>query len=266
MKRANRTSTLVDFARGKLSPEDSWKILDSIESTPDHSSELEVIIDVMNVSEERGELLYRQDANAQERSGQAETFLQRLLPKKVRLSPAFALGGVVVVILGMLVGIRLSTSDYYALAETGELRIESVVRGPGAEDFEVARQRIERNDIPGAIRVLQRYTRAFPEGVGTDYAHYCVGALYLKLARQTIVLLVPTFDAEDVNLALAHLADAIQETRNDVLAEDAYVLRAKGFIMINKPDAAIKELNNALKYNGPKQSEIHSLLRALAER
>jgi hypothetical protein len=266
MKRAIRTSTLVDFARGRLSPEDSLKILDNIESSTDHSSELEAVIDVMNVSDERGEVLYQREANAQERNGQGETFLQRLLPKKGRLSPAFALGGVVVVILGVLIGIRLSTSDYYALAETGELRIESVVRGPGAEDFEVARQRIERNDIHGAIRVLERYTRAFPEGVGTDYAHYCVGALYLKAARQTIVLLVPTFDTEDVNFALAHLAAAVQETRNDVLAEDACVLRAKGFIMINKPDAAIKELNNALNYNGPRQSEIHSLLRALAER
>jgi hypothetical protein len=266
MKRTIRTSTLVDFARGKLSPEDSLKVLDEIESSKEHSSELEAVIDVMNVSDEQGEVLYRRDACAPERDGKAETFLQRLLPQKGRLSPAFAVVGAFVVILGVLVGIRISTNDYYALAETEELRIESVVRGPGAEDFEVARQRIERNDLEGAIRVLERYTRAFPEGIGTDYAHYCVGALYLKLARRTIFPLIPRFDTDDVNLALAHLAAAAQETQNAVLAEDAYLLRAKGFIMINKPDAALNELSEALRFNGPRKSEIRFLIQALAER
>lgn len=260
MKKKPSLTSLVDFANGRLTPEESLEILDHLEKDSEASKELETIARVLNYVEKRGDEEFA--AGARATSAHAIGFRNwgGLFNHWKLPSPAFSLVVILLFLAGVVVASRLTTSPYYELTSIGPMEFESLERGPGAEDFAVAQRRFAERRYDDAIRVLERFTRALPNSPGVDYAHYCAGAACLVSARQSILTLFPWFDRDRVSRGMEHLEKAIEKSSNLRIVEESRFMRAKGFLMLGRPSEAVEELEKAKIINGAKREEATELI------
>jgi hypothetical protein len=260
MKKKTQHLSLIDFAKGRLSPEESLRIIDTIEEDRSASEELEAIAKVMTIVDERGDELFGEDPVLGKAPARIFGHLREHLQHLRLPSPAFSLAVLFLTLIGLVAASRLTRSPYFELTAIGKLEFESLDRGPGAEDFAVARRRFAEGRYEDAIRVLERFTRALPNSPGVDYAHYFAGAVCLVSSRRSLVTLFPSFNREAVTRGLEHLGKAIDASSNVRILEESYLLRAKGFLMLGNPGDAIGELHKAELLNGPKKEDAAQLI------
>jgi tetratricopeptide (TPR) repeat protein len=255
---------IVDLALGKLSPEESLKLLEEIETDPDASRELELANTVLNFVHLHGEEVFGPEkASMPSKAIQWDAILlngREFFRRKRFAYPAVvALGALA--ILGVLVtASHFSTSRYYRLTKIDEMEFDTRLRGPGQEDFVLASDYLLNRRYDESIRVLERYIRAFPRSDLLQFAHYSAGAVYLVSAHSSVVSLFPTYDRERVTRGLSHLSYAETGTSSIKLEEEARWLRAKGFLMLDEPDEALAELQRVVLLNGSRKREATDLI------
>ncbi|MFQ5797915.1 MAG: tol-pal system YbgF family protein [Bacteroidota bacterium] len=269
MKKERNTSSIRDLALGKLSPEESLKVLEKLERNPEASEELDVVADLMNFVAIQGEGLFEREQDAVfvgESSAKRIVWkVEELLRPKKLAYPIAALVVLFVLMSVLVVASALTTSRYYSLTKIDRLEFESRVRGPGLQDFAMAYQSFSESRYDEAIRLLERFIRAFPQSELVDYAHYSAGATYLVSSEQSFLSLFPSFDHERVTRGLEHLELAIQKSSNPRTIEDSRLLRARGYLMLDKSKKAIAELRIVESLNGLKREQASRLISELQE-
>ncbi|MEK6571463.1 MAG: outer membrane protein assembly factor BamD, partial [Bacteroidota bacterium] len=247
-----------------LSPEDSLKVLEELEQSPDASAELEAVANLLNFVATHGKEVFEREREATPaRSSLVGGIIQRLegfLHSRRFSYPIAAILVVFVVIGGLMVVSSLTTSEYYPLTQIERQEFESRVRGPGLQDFTMAYQAFSEARYDETIRLLERFIRAFPKSELVDYAHYSAGATYLVASERSFLFLFPSFEQDRVMRGLEHLELAIKKSSNPRTIEDSHWLRAKGYLMLGQADQAMAELQIVESMKGLKRESASRLI------
>ncbi len=217
---------LIAFACGRLSREESLRVLAEIENDNTLSCELEEVLLVMRGVQDREQR--REDTR---RRALREPIMNYIL----RFAAILAFG-----IFAAVSVSELTKGKYYDLARTVDLDFSGRWRGDQDDQIERARREYAGGDRDGAIRELERVIRTRPGGESIAVVHSMVGAMILGTAERSFLGLFPRFDEKRVLQALEHLTLSMQST-NVRVVEEAHWLRMKGFLMLNKPQDAIRE-------------------------
>ena len=256
-----QTSTIVDFAHGRLTPEESLGLLESIEKDPRASRELDLVVELMNEA-----------ANPQSNIFAAPASIQKpILVRAVRyfidgfrshplLYPAGTLGCLVAALVIVISVNMLSTDKLDELTGIDRTAFTWNARGTDNSDIAGAYLCFTNGEYAKSLTLLDRYLRLEPDGDLAPYVHYTAGAVGLIASRQSYFTLFRTHNETRVLEALKHLSQAIVQSSNRRLLEESRFLRAKGYLMLHRPDEAIAELDTLRSLDGPRSEEAMQMI------
>ena len=185
---ARERPNVSDLALGHLSPEESLRLLDRIESDGEASAELELHIGLVNLAQSRGEEIFRIRPN---RAG-AEGFspgVRESTPVWVpSIRPAILLRAAALLLVPVLLLVgadRLITDPYAHLARVEKPEFSVLVRAGEREDVNLAYRLLDAGQYDEALRLFERFARAFPGSDIVDYVHYSAGSVYLMTAQNS---------------------------------------------------------------------------------
>ena len=255
---------IVDLTLGNLSPEESLKLLEEIETDPDASHDLELANAVLNFVQVHGkEVFGPEKASTSSRAFRWDAILlkvQDVIRRKRFAYPAILALGTFVMLALLVTASHVSTGKYYQLTKIDEVEFGARLRGPGKEDFALASDYLLQGRYDESIRLLERYIRAYPGSDLLKFAHYSAGAIYLLSAHSSVVSLFPTYDRDRVTKGLNHLSLVEIGPTSIKLEEEARYLQAKGFLMLDRPDEALAELLGVVLLNGSRKEDATELI------
>jgi hypothetical protein len=256
-----QTSTIVDFAHGRLTPEESFGLLESIEKDPRASKDLDLVVDLMNEASDPQSDMFMSPAFHQ------KPFLVRTFRSFVKsfrshpvLYPVGTLGCVVAALVIVISMNLLSANKLDELTGIDRTAFTWNARGTDNSDIAGAYLCFTNGDYAKSLTLLDRYLRLEPHGDLAPYVHYTAGAVCLIASKQSYFSLFPTHNGPRVSEALRHLSLAIDQTSNRRLLEESRLLRAKGYLMLHRPDEAIADLDTVRSLNGPRSEEAMQMI------
>jgi hypothetical protein len=255
------TSTIVDFAHGRLTPEESLGLLESIEKDPRASKGLDLVVDLMNEASDPQSDMFMAPAFHQ------KPFLVRTFRAFIGsfrshplLYPAGAIGCAVAALVIVISMNMLSANKLDELTGIDRTAFTWNARGTDNSDIAGAYLCFTNGDYAKSLTLLDRYLRLEPHGDLAPYVHYTAGAVCLIASRQSYFTLFQTHNRVRVAEALQHLSLAIGQTSNRRLLEESRLLRAKGYLMLHRPDEAIADLDTVRSLNGPRSEEAMQMI------
>jgi len=257
---------MVDFALGNMSPEESLEVLEYLEQHPDASKDLDLASGLLNFVALHAEDVFEannESVVAKRSVGRNIAEWLEGIFRSRRL--VYSIAVVFLAIVGLVAASWLNTSKYYGLTKMDGLPFESIVRGPGEQDFVIAQQLFSEKRYDESIRQLERFLKAFPRSELADYAHYSAGAVCLVGSQRSVVLLFPSHDPAHVRQGLNHLDIAVHTSSNVRIIEESHWLRAKGFLMLDMPEEAIAELGKVESLDGVRKADAFHLAATIKE-
>jgi hypothetical protein len=256
-----QTSTIVDFAHGRLTPEESLGLLKSIEEDPRASEDLDLVVDLMNAAADPQSSLFAAPAVHQ------KPYFIRTLQSFVEgfrshpfLYPAGAFGCLAAALVIIITANLLTADKLDELTGIDRTAFTWNARGTDNSDIAGAYFCFTKGDYAKSLSLLDRYLRLEPRGDLGPYVHYTAGAVCLIASRQSYFTLFQTHNGTRVSEALHHLSLAIAQTSNRRLLEESRFLRAKGYLMLHRPDEAIAELDTVRSLGGPRSEEAMQMI------
>jgi hypothetical protein len=242
--------TLVAFAHGKLTREESLRVLAEIERDQGLSRELEEILLIMRAID---------DQTTAKHDRQQSLFLEPALKYVLRIAAVLVLG-----MLSLVAISEISKTGYHDLArvDTKDLRLQW--RGSSDAAVESGKALFVAGEHDTAIGHLEEIVRTIPPGESACVVHWMIGAMLLETAERSAIGLFPYYDSLRVRRAMDHLTAASQST-NPRLIEDTQLLRMKGLLMLGLPQEATREGEAYLKTECVEQTAIVYLLKRLGE-
>jgi len=229
--------TLIAFAKGKLSPDESQQVLAALEADRQLSQQLEEVLLMIRGAEAAREV----------REGDGES------GGTVR-EPAFRyILGIAAVLVLTFIAVtsvsELGKNRYHDLARLNSTTFAARFRGDDGDQIELARTMFLNGEHDAAIGELERILRIRPAGESMAAVQVMLGEMLLATAERSIVGLFPAYDRNRVTRAL-ELLDAAVQSGDLRLAGEAHWLRMKGFLMLADRDAAIREGTEIAKSGG----------------
>lgn len=266
MSDGEKESLLRDLVLGRLSPEESLRVLDEIEKDPAASSEVDFYAKLVAFCQGDGRDLFAVAARRKENL--AEKVARSIARYARGLAAArpvyrFALFAAVLVTAALIGGDRILSNEYDELARVDGVEFHVNVRALAADDIDVAQRLFEGGEYQTALNVLQRHLRVNPSSPLADYVHYASGAILLVEARWKLMGVYPRFDRPMVLRAIEELTEAIQLSSNARLIEEAHWLRAKAFLMLGQVDDCRDELRGLASMGGVRGGAASALLATL---
>src|SRR5512140_971921 len=153
---------IIDFAAGRLSREEALALFDQIERDEQASKDLEMITATMDLLDKEGDSLSAQRvARPPAVSSQIRALISSLFAK-FRAHPVLSgVAGFTFVFAALMIMIPPS-SPYGTLASLHDVDFGATVRGVESEDFEAACGLYREGKYEEAIKLFERYIRAFP--------------------------------------------------------------------------------------------------------
>jgi len=251
---------LVDFALGKLSPEESLRVLDAVEADPGLSAQLEEIAVVVRGIDRDGEELF----------GDGRTDQRRFPGSVVRDSGwryVIRAAAVLVIVIGVSVVISALTEGPYAdLAALGRIELDMRFRGIDAEDLVQARAAHGEGDVDAALVHLDRFLRMHPEGEDADVARVLAGSIRIGGAESSVFGLFRRFDEGQILLGMRDLLMVEARAENPRLVEEACWIVSKGYLMLGRPENATDHLRSIIKGGGLRVRGAEELLEEVIRR
>ena len=240
---------LIAFARGKLSRDESERVLTAVEADEVLSRELEEVLQLIRATE--GLENEKRDAHG------------RLTIGEPVLKYVLRISAVVVVLLGASVLVsQLTKGRYHDLARVDNVDFGVRWRGEAEEQIEWARREFVGGNKDAAIRELERIVQMQPAGESMSVVHLMVGQMLLATAERSTFGLFPRYDRERVARAMDHLGLAAQSTNNRVV-EEAHWLRMKGYLMLDKREDAKMEGDEVKRMGGDRTNAVQGLARQI---
>ena len=243
---------LIAFACGKLSREESLRVLAKIENDDTLSRDLEEVLLVMRGVQEQ-------------EYGREDACRRRVIREPIM---KYVLRLAAVLVVGLLSAIsvsELTKGKYHDLARITDLDFSGRWRGDQDDEIEWARREFTGGNRDGAIRELERVIQTRPAGESMAVVHWMVGAMQLETAERSVWGLFPRYDEKRAVQALDHLTLAMRST-NVRVVEEAHLLRMKGFLMLNKPQEAMREGEEVVRIGGEGGAEAMMLLHEIKDR
>jgi len=137
-KRINR-QLITDLVLGKLSPEESLRLLEEIEEDPSASEKLELVSGVLRFADVHGKEVFEVSKDTSSSGVHASRTVAERLGGYLHVGrPAYAARALVVacvLVLGLVALSHISRDRYHTLAQIEGIGFESKVRGPGEENL-----------------------------------------------------------------------------------------------------------------------------------
>ena len=245
---------LVEFALGKLSPEESRRILDAVDKDPDLSADLEHILLMLNEGEREG-LLQRQKYGHGGESGTRLREWSRFARHAIRTA------AVLCMILGAGLIIReVSKPPFCEIATVGDPDLEFRSRG-GSEDILAAARGLLLDGTPDdALHLTGWYLAVYPEGSARAEAHLLRATAFLLEAKKTRVGIVVTFDSGLVEQAWRELQLAKTDGWSPGIAEHILWFESKALLMKGHAHEARLRLQQVVALGGVRSRSAAALL------
>jgi len=251
------TTMLTDLVLGKLSPEESLRVLREIERDPRASQELEARARLLSHVREGGEALFAESYAVAGTSTPAP--VQRWWAS--RPLAGYVVGAAAILLIAVVPVLSVLTKGPFVdLARVGYPQYEAVLRSAGDSDIGLAVRMLRGGHPEESLLLLERFCRAYPESDMREYAHYLAGAIYLSDARESLLGMFITYDLSRVRAGMAHLGEALRLSGNPRLTEESHWLRAKGFLMLERPAEAVAELEAARRLEGARAEDAAQLM------
>jgi hypothetical protein len=252
---------IVDFAHGRLAREESLGLLESIEKDPRASKDLDLVVDLMNEASDPQSDMFMSPAFHQ------RSFLVRTLGAFIQsfrshpiLYPVGTFGCVLAALVIVISMNLLSANKLDELTGIDRTAFTWNARGTDNSDIAGAYLCFTNGEYAKSLSLLDRYLRMEPRGDLAPYVHYTAGAVCLIASRESYFTLFQSHNGTRVSEALHHLSLAIGQTSNRRLQEESRLLRAKGNLMLHRPDEAIADLDTVRSLNGPRSEEAMQMI------
>jgi tetratricopeptide (TPR) repeat protein len=235
---------LSDLALGKLTPEESLRLLEEVEQDPRASVDLELRIALTELVAS-GDVAVFDERSV--RAGGKDITRNRwwglLTSHRPALAPAAVILVATLLVLGSIILREWERNPYDKIARirTSDLDLRTREALPG--DLSVASAMYAEGRFEEGARFLERYLRVNPTSPLRPFAHYAAALGYLVGARRAGLDLLPSYDTSMVHRAITHL----DEAQGDVplmVKEDIKWYRAKAYLMLEQPQAALSELDS----------------------
>jgi len=251
------TTMLTDLVLGKLSPEESLRMLREIEHDPQASQELEARTRLLAHVREGGEALF---AGRNAVAGTSPLAQARRWWASCPVA-GYAIGAAVVLLIALVPVVNVLTKGPLVdLARVGYPQYEAVLRSAGDSDIGLAVRMLRGGHPQESLLLLERFCRAYPENDMREYAHYLAGAIYLSDAQESLLGMFVSYDLSRVRAGMTHLGEALRFSGNPRLTEESHWLRAKGFLMLERPAEALAELETVRRLDGARANDAAQLM------
>lgn len=256
-------TVIDDLVTGKLSPDESLRILDLIEREPDLSRELDMRVAVMDAvvsgrADDARQKQARESGITRTIKSVREVIASYGTGRQLAI-PLALIGALLLVGIGVLRSLPLQSAERYALLKVESPEVDVNVRGVGEDDINTAHMLFRDGKHRQAILLLERFTKAYPQSPMTAYAEYSLGAMYLASANRRVLGVLQWFDRSTVEAGLEHLAASLDCSRSPRIIEESHWLRAKGLLMLNDEVRARQELAVVAAQHGVRESDVRRL-------
>jgi tetratricopeptide (TPR) repeat protein len=267
MKRKREEGTLSDLALGKLSPEESLRLMEELEHDPEGSEELDFHVDLINFVAEHGAEVFDRAAIAPEACTHRPSALPKgtaaVLRGRQIVFRVAALAFLCVTVGCLALVSHLTKSKYYELAIVDETTYDMHVRAAQHDDVRAAQDLFVSGRYEESIRLLERFIRAYPESDLLVYIHRNVGAMYLYSAPRSILSLFPHYDRTAVLKGLGHIDASLDPSATGRQNEESYWLQAKGLLMLDRSAEAMQILERIKELNGRRGDQAEVLMKSI---
>ena len=261
MEKTIRSSTIIDFAHGRLSPEESLALLARLDNDPQASESLNLVVDIMNEASDPTSSLFlgRQAEHVSHLRRVVQSVIDTIRAHPV-LTPVGGLGVLAAALAIVIMASLFTANRFEELAGIDRTAFNWNARGNDNSDLAGAYLYFTNGDYERSLGLLGRYLRESPGGELAPYVHYTSGAVDLLASRRTYLTILSLRKTARVREGLDQLSLAITQTSNRRLKEEARFLRAKGFLMIGDAGAAIAELDSLRVLDGPRKEEAMQMI------
>ncbi len=267
MKSNIPVSKLVEFASGRLTPEEGLDLLGTIEGDPHASKMLEKTIELLDIAG---------DADRRDLSVPAEGGAQSVRVVREKATNAFhwatssrprlaLIGiGVIVAIAAVVISPLPTEARLAAKALPTDDEVHTVARGVERGEVDLAAHLLAGQRFDDAARVLEWYVAAFPNSEDIARAHFLAGLAHLRLSRRTLMGFFAGIDRQEVRNASAHLLSAWMLSRSSELSSDAAWYLARSQVLLQDEGSARQYLDLIIKEKGIHSADASQLEREMA--
>ena len=269
MKQNIPVSRLVEFASGRLTPEEGLKLLVEIEEDPRSSMLLEKTIELLNIAGEadwqravpqvptgRRGLRYVREKAAD------VVHWTRSSRTRLALIGFGLLVAVAAVVISPLPGQERLASRILPTDE----EVNMVVRGEEKGEVDLAAHLMASQRFADAARVLEWYLSAFPNANDIAEADFLAGLAHLRMSRRVIIGIFAGIDRDEARRAEAHLMSALVLAQTHELSAEASWYLARTEILLRDGENARHYLHLVIKERGVHSAEAILLEQDLAGR
>jgi len=264
-KRIDTPSTLVEFAHGRLSIDESLEILDRLEQNPELSMDLDLIVHLLNAAADSQSDLFMADSKTHK-----SLFYTIKMELASNARRRILLGASLVLALLFFLVAKLELPNLHLPNKFDEFTTINratfdwnVRGGNGSSDLVTAYQLFADGKFEKSIDLLNRCAKSNSHNKIAAYAHYEAGAIYLLAARRSLFSVLATQDDDLINDGLQHLSMAIYLGSDRSLLEETYLLKAKAFLMLVKTDSALIQLDSLRVLNGIHKAEANAVIKRI---
>jgi len=245
--------SLVDFAMGKLSSEQSLEVLRELETSDEKSKELEIILEILDTKDP-----HRRPQRDEDRPSRSAN---RLLRERI---PIFAITMRSAAVVFLAIGIafiarevskpmsldlvKVCVDDMDVRTRSGNSRIAGIAYGLLLDG---------RNER--AMELLDWCVKAFPDGEEGAHAHLLRGGTLLMQADRYRMGFFSHFDTVLVMKGLDELRLVAHLSSRRHIQECALFLEIKGNLMIGNQERAVEHLGKLERMGGIRNLEARKL-------
>jgi hypothetical protein len=255
---------ISDLVNGMLTREEALRLMEEVERDPEVSQQLDIQVELLNLARSPGESVFRSSAAQESVFGRFLRAITARLGVVLAARRSLVVVGVAVAFVlvgaGVLTIRSVAANPYARLAEVRETDLPFRARSESDADLVAATELVAVQDYAAAAQRFERFLRMYPTDESALWVEYAAGVIRLAAARKSVLGVIETFDAREVDAGLQHLQRVGDRSSVPALQENALWYQAKGYLMLGKGTEAERTLHRLVSLGGSRNSPAASLL------
>ncbi len=248
-----KSYSLVDFARGQLTCEESLEILGILEEDSTRSEELEIVLRMLEPNSAVGSSVITDDEK--KKAGRKAVRDQHTGFEVIVRSAALA----ILVVGTALLAQEFGKPEGFNLLHVNPNDIDIRTRGEPEKIAEIAYALICEGENKRAMELVDWSLSALPEGDGRAHSHLLKGGLLLMKSEIYYLAIFSHFDSTLVRQGLNELDLARRMSGQRRVIEGAIWLSIKGNLMIGDRFKALEQIEALESSGGVRHAEASRL-------
>ena len=253
-------SQLSDFVLGKLSPEESLRVLDELERDPEASKTVDYYSSLLAYAQGEGKEVFEgRVIAAQPHPLAGVRRAMEVVSSRRWVFAAAAMLALAIAVAVLVRGKSILWGEDAAYAALADVEFGVGIRAEADDNMMIAMNLFRQAEYDQSITVLERLLKAEPAHPFPDRVNYALGLVHLVAAGQGGTESVRVFDRSHISRGLESLQRAIMLTASPRLAEEAHWLSAKGQLMLGRREDGIRALDAVIQVGGRREADARQL-------